>query len=552
MTTSTTWYRLRRRSTQHLASEHDLARSPSLHPLRGAATASHHDSAGGRLRDRERRRTGARAGRRPAARSSASGVSSDPCDQRVPSSSRQRRPAGRSRDRKRRDRTAAHRTQPDHSPGRPTSSSTSNEASTCPRRVCDLDAARSGRRPCGRAASAIAPGDRSGSHRVATRRPCRQPRVAIVGARRRDELRDAGREAVRATSVKPAAPSVVQQLIRRRQVGDGPRQVPVRDRRTTAPRCEARPCRSRRRGPTGGVEFGGSATSSSAMRPPGATARASDPRKRLESDEVAQREAARRAVDVASANGELQGVGVDERRGRVSGGQHPEREVHPHGRQPRSRSSRHRSPVPQATSTTAEPCGRPRARTVLRRQPTSMRNVMIRFTRSYRGAMASNIARTARTFSSPWGRWSVSITGAGTGTVAMLGAARSDPGLGLGGGRTAACHPVLRATGTLERSSRARRTGSPDGGRKPSRGACGERLFEIPYVSFERRRSQGVRSASLSHPLRRVIATGSLRYSSLMHTRGTRDQEERRSGTRQGTRHGARPESRSSSAKARS
>ena len=44
-------------------------------------------------------------------------------------------------------------------------------------------------------------------------------------------------------------------------------------------------------------------------------------------------------------------------------------------------------------------------RTARRRHRTSRRKVMMRFTRSYRGAIVSNIARTARTFSSPCGRW---------------------------------------------------------------------------------------------------------------------------------------------------
>ena len=38
-----------------------------------------------------------------------------------------------------------------------------------------------------------------------------------------------------------------------------------------------------------------------------------------------------------------------------------------------------------------------------RRQPTSIRNVMTRFTRSYRGLIVSNMSRTATAFAAPWG-----------------------------------------------------------------------------------------------------------------------------------------------------
>src|SRR4029453_2132152 len=75
----------------------------------------------------------------------------------------------------------------------------------------------------------------------------------------------------------------------------------------------------------------------------------------------------------------------------------------PTGASPAAWSSRHRSPVPQARSSTTAPAGRSRAAPVRRRHPTSMRKVMTRLTTSYRGAMASNIARTARTFSAPSG-----------------------------------------------------------------------------------------------------------------------------------------------------
>ena len=61
--------------------------------------------------------------------------------------------------------------------------------------------------------------------------------------------------------------------------------------------------------------------------------------------------------------------------------------------------SMQRSPVPDARSRTREPDCRARSRTARRRHRVSRRNVITRFTRSYRGAIASNMERTMRAFS---------------------------------------------------------------------------------------------------------------------------------------------------------
>ena len=54
------------------------------------------------------------------------------------------------------------------------------------------------------------------------------------------------------------------------------------------------------------------------------------------------------------------------------------------------------------------PAGSARSRTARFRHRTSSRNEMIRLRRSYFGAIASNMSRTAATFSSPSGSSSVS------------------------------------------------------------------------------------------------------------------------------------------------
>ena len=78
------------------------------------------------------------------------------------------------------------------------------------------------------------------------------------------------------------------------------------------------------------------------------------------------------------------------------------------GRIPAFVRSMHRSPVPLARSSTVLPLGSARSRTARFRQRTSSRKEMIRLRRSYFGAIASNMSRTAATFSSPSGSWSVS------------------------------------------------------------------------------------------------------------------------------------------------
>ena len=76
----------------------------------------------------------------------------------------------------------------------------------------------------------------------------------------------------------------------------------------------------------------------------------------------------------------------------------------PTGFRPKRNRSSQKSPVPHAKSRTVEPGSRERPRTVLRLQPTSIRKVIKRLMRSYRGAIWSNICSTMMAFSSPWGR----------------------------------------------------------------------------------------------------------------------------------------------------
>ena len=81
------------------------------------------------------------------------------------------------------------------------------------------------------------------------------------------------------------------------------------------------------------------------------------------------------------------------------------------GRYPAFARSMHKSPVPEAKSRTNDPGASDSARTAFFRQRTSSRKVMMRFTRSYRGAMASNIDCTMTAFCSPSGSESESQMG---------------------------------------------------------------------------------------------------------------------------------------------
>ena len=89
------------------------------------------------------------------------------------------------------------------------------------------------------------------------------------------------------------------------------------------------------------------------------------------------------AVDRAGRERQPQRVAAHERRGNRCAREHPRGEVDADraaGR--RWPSSRHRSPVPHATSSTTEPGASSSSRTAVRRQPTSMRNVSRRLSRS--------------------------------------------------------------------------------------------------------------------------------------------------------------------------
>ena len=126
---------------------------------------------------------------------------------------------------------------------------------------------------------------------------------------------------------------------------------------------------------------------------------------RRQAREVPQGEAARDAVDRPVGERQPQRIAVHQRRVGAGRRQHPvatgrRRSGGARWRRAPGRGRRCRRPGRAPSRRRA----RPRLATVLRRQPTSIRNVMIRFTRSYRGAIASNIERTASTFSSPSGR----------------------------------------------------------------------------------------------------------------------------------------------------
>ena len=127
---------------------------------------------------------------------------------------------------------------------------------------------------------------------------------------------------------KPAALERSHELAGRREVGDAAGQVAVGggvgEQSTDA---RARRARSTTPWPHRTSPLCGVPTSSSAMRPPGRTTRASSTKKVVEVDEVAQGESARDAVDRGVRDGQAEDVGLDPRRAAVVGAQHPQAEV---------------------------------------------------------------------------------------------------------------------------------------------------------------------------------------------------------------------------------
>src|SRR4029450_5040409 len=147
----------------------------------------------------------------------------------------------------------------------------------------------------------------------------------------------------------------------------------------------------------------GVATSSRAMRPPGRTTRASSSHSGARSTRLRSAKPQVTPSTVPSRTGRRRASPCT--RGAVvrAAASIPKDRSTPIGTSADACSSRQRSPVPHARSSTVEPGRKVSDRTVSRRQRTSGRNVMMRLTRSYRGAMASNMLRTAVAFSSPWG-----------------------------------------------------------------------------------------------------------------------------------------------------
>ena len=125
-------------------------------------------------------------------------------------------------------------------------------------------------------------------------------------------------------------------------------------------------------------------------------------------EQVAQREPAHHAVDRCTGDREAKNVGLDARASRSVGRQHAEAQVH--------RDWAHSSLCKINAQIAGAACqiehrasaGKRQSRTARLRQRTSSRKEMMRLRRSYFGAIASNMSRTAATFSSPSGSCSVS------------------------------------------------------------------------------------------------------------------------------------------------
>ena len=218
------------------------------------------------------------------------------------------------------------------------------------------------------------------------------------------------------------------------------------------------------------------------MRPPGRTTRPSSAKNGPRLDEVAQGEAARRHRR-------------PRRRGAGAGGRRPARAARRCGRRRASRRrGRCRSVGGRARPArgTGRRCRRPgrapwsrpagaRSRTVRLRQPTSMRNVMIRFTRSYRGAIASNIDRTAADLLLALGevvrvdRGHGPIVGAVPEPAGFLGCWRrvASPGHARCCPHPAAAVGGEGATAATDHRGSPARWRSPDLDRRPGRASCG-------------------------------------------------------------------------------
>ena len=215
------------------------------------------------------------------------------------------------------------------------------------------------------------------------------------------------RQRDRRASLEPAEPEAIAthlgaaREVRRRDRG----QVPVRRRvREQSADARARPCRSRCRGPT---HHRARRDADVEQRDP--AARCARPgrarRRRREVDAgcgARSRRSRRRRVRRGTGSCRMSACtrGTPLR----SATQHPDGEIDRRSaRCPAWQLACTGRRCPLARSRTTLPPGRPSVATVRLRHPTSIRNVMIRLTRSYRGAIASNICPHGATFSSPCG-----------------------------------------------------------------------------------------------------------------------------------------------------
>ena len=253
--------------------------------------------------------------------------------------------------------------------------------------------------------------------------------------------------------------------------------------------------------------MGGSATSSSAMRPSGSDGACQLGEERRQVDQVPQGEPARRTVDALVGDGEPQHVGVDERCGRAGGRQHPERQVHPDRSKPRG--GELTAQVARATGQVDH--GRAVGEGEVAHGPSAPGDVHPQRHDPVHEVVPGGDGVEHR----PHGP---DLVGALRKVVGVDhrrgqghgGDARSPPGrtpIRARPAANAAGRPVLRATRTAARS--------PQHEEPRTRTAAGNRLGVLAAnvcskyhgVSF----APELGSAFLSHPLHRVIGTGSLR-----------------------------------------
>ena len=190
-------------------------------------------------------------------------------------------------------------------------------------------------------------GSRPAAPSLRDRRPCPD-----------DELGDAGGQRAPFHGLEARGPRTCRACVGVGQVRHRLRQVAVRGgRRTAARRCGARPCRSRRRGPSAGSRFGARRPRAARCGRRGRTTRASSAKKAPRSTKLRSANPQVTPSTRASGTGSRSASACTRGASVRAGGEHPEGEVDADGRSRRVPSSRHRSPVPQARSSTRPPTG---------------------------------------------------------------------------------------------------------------------------------------------------------------------------------------------------